>query len=301
MEIPANQTTPQVAVTVADLQKASEEFASRVEKPGGFYDLARGLLQKDCDLEGCVLILATWNFPRFRWVVSKFDVDALRVCLEELKEDFAVLAECTIQDIDLDEHRDRIEKIFARLAAIEGIEYTGAPKIMQLKCPELFVPWDAYIRGDKPPTLYTNLAIVKDHKWSVREYDSSGSGYVSFLLDMQERFGGVDYPSGTKSLAKAIDEFNFVNVTMPLQELENEIAFTAARDVILKTLPTGRSDAKKLRDVMKTARLTGKMAKSALESLVGDGKVVVVTGKYKGDTKRYCLSDSSHTDNVGTS
>lgn len=79
--MPANQsTTPQVSVTVADLQKASEEFASRVEKPGGFYDLARGLLQKGCDLEGCVLILATWNFPRFRWVISKFDVDALRAC-----------------------------------------------------------------------------------------------------------------------------------------------------------------------------------------------------------------------------
>lgn len=300
--MPAKQSaTPPIPVTAADLQKASEEFASRVEKPGGFYDLARGLLQKDCDLEGCVLILATWNFPRFRWVISKFDVDALRACLEELKEDFAVLAKCTIQNIKLDEYRDRIERIFARLAAIEGVEYTGAPKVMQLKCPELFVPWDAYIRGDKPETWYAKLAIVKENKWCLRKYDSSGRGYVSFLLDMQDRFAGVDYPSGTKSLAKAIDEFNFVNVTLPLQNMENEVAFIAARDVILKTLPRSRSDAKKLRDVMKTARLTGKVPKSALESLVADGKVVVVTGKYKSDTKRYCLSESLSAENFGTS
>jgi hypothetical protein len=45
---------------------------------------------------------------------------------------------------------------------------------------------------------------------------------------------------------------------------------------------------------MKTARLTGKMAKSALESLVRDGKVVVVTGKYKSDTTRYCLPDTAN-------
>jgi len=44
---------------------------------------------------------------------------------------------------------------------------------------------------------------------------------------------------------------------------------------------------------MKSATLTGKVAKNALESLVADGKVVVVTGKHKSDTKRYCLSDSS--------
>jgi hypothetical protein len=243
METPNHHTaSPLVPLTVEDLQKASEEFSARVEKPGGFYDMARGLLEKGCEVEGCVLLLATWNFPRFRWVISTFDVDPFKACLEELKDDFAVFATWTIQMINLDEHRARIEKIFARLAAIDGIEYTGAPKIMQLKCPELFVPWDAYIRGDKPETLYAKLAIVKENKWALRKYASSGSGYMSFLLDMQKRFGELDYPMGIKSLAKVIDEFNFVNVTMPLQDMEDEVAFTAARDVILKTLPTGRSD-----------------------------------------------------------
>jgi hypothetical protein len=301
METPANDNEAKLApITVPDLQQASEQFETRVEKPGGFYDMARGLLQKGCEIEGCVLILATWNFPRFKWVVSSFDADALRGSLKELRDDFAALEDCSIQKIDLAEHRSRIEKIFNRLAEIEGVEYTGTPKLMQLECPELFVPWDAYIRGEKLDTFYDKLPLVKENKWLLHKYDKSGAGYVTFLSDMQNRFRELVYPTGSKTLAKAIDEFNFVNVTLPLQQMEDEEAFTTARDVILNILPRSRADAKKLREVAKSATVNEKMAKRALEFLVKDGRVEVVTGKQKGDTMRYCLSDGSSTDNVGT-
>ena len=99
------------------------------------------------------------------------------------------------------------------------------------------------------------------------------------------------YPTGSKTLAKAIGEFNFVNITLPLQEMEDEEAFTTARNVILRKLPRSKSDAKKLREVMKSATVNGNMAKRALESLVEDGKVEIMAGRQKSYAKHYCLAD----------
>ncbi len=208
-----------VPITLEDLFEAGAEF-ERVEPRGGFYSLARGLIEKDLGLEGCILILATWNAGRFSKV--HFQIDDLRNALAGLRDDFSALAGYTIQTIQLESHRHRIEEMFNRLAKIKGVEYTGAPKVMHLMLPELFVPWDAYIRGrsDKGDRLYAGLACVSAKKWCLVRYDQNGCGYVDFMLDMQSRVPGLVYSTSGKSLAKILDEWNYVQVTIPIQKIE---------------------------------------------------------------------------------
>jgi len=207
-------------ITLEDLSEAGAEF-EKTETRHSFYDLARGLVEKDFALEGCILLLATWNAARFSKV--RFQVDALRDALTDLRDDFSAFAGYSIQTVDLEFHRSRIEAMFDRLAAIKGVEYTGAAKLLHLMLPELFIPWDAYIRGrnDKVERLYSGLPCVISGKWCLVRYDEMGCGYVDFLLDMQSRVRGLAYANGSKTLPKNLDEWNYVRVTMRIQAQEN--------------------------------------------------------------------------------
>lgn len=185
--------------------------------------MATGLLQEGHEIEACVLLLATWNFASFRYAATTFDINGLRNVLgNELSADFAALSECDLRTIDLTEHAGRIERIFDRLASMKEVLYTGATKLMHLKCPNTFVIWDDYIRGGKPKKYYENLPCVLSRKWSFRRYGVTGKGYLDFLSDIQSRVRHVPYPAGSKTLAKAIDEFHYVNITLPIQRIEDE-------------------------------------------------------------------------------
>jgi hypothetical protein len=88
--------------------------------------------------------------------------------------------------------------------------------------PELFVAWDAYIRGrnDKNERFYSGLPCVLSKKWCLVRYDEMGGGYVDFLLDMQSRVRGLAYGNGNKTLPKNLDEWNYIQVTIRIQALE---------------------------------------------------------------------------------
>lgn len=45
-------------------------------------------------------------------------------------------------------------------------------------------------------------------------------GYIQFLKDMQHLFKNVKWEDENKILAKAIDEYNYVLVTLPIQNTE---------------------------------------------------------------------------------
>jgi len=204
-------------IILEDLSEAGAEF-EKVENRGGFYDLARGLVEKGYALEGCILLLATWNAARFSKV--DFEIDALRNALTHLSDDLSALAGYSIQTVDLEFHRSRIEAMFNRLAAIKGVEYTGASKLLHLILPELFVAWDAYIRGGKDERFYSGLPCVISRKWCLVRYDQIGCGYVDFLLDIQSRVRSLAYAKGSKTLPKNLDEWNYVQVTIRIQALE---------------------------------------------------------------------------------
>jgi hypothetical protein len=182
------------------------------------YYRALDLIRSGFRLEAHLLILATWNFARFRYVTRDFDLDGYETTLGRLDKLLQPLADCDLMAAKLTQHRTRIVQAFDLLSSIEGIRYTGAAKILHLLHPRLFVMWDRFISGHYPKHRYRSLEIVKSGFWPQRRFGSSGDGYYEFLEFCQTRFRGFVSPDPRKTLAKCIDEFNFYKMTAPIGE-----------------------------------------------------------------------------------
>ena len=201
--------------------KATKEFDA-IEKRGSFYNMAVNLINNNFEMEAYFLILATWNFARFRYAINDFDINGFKEKIKELDPYFNQLKDEDFRTINFDKYKEDIKYIFKTLSSIKGIEYTGASKIMHLKNRYVFVMWDGYIKGDKPRKYYNELEIVKNGFWKYKKYRNEPESYFQFLKDMQERFKDIKFQSEEKTFAKAIDEFNYVNITLPIQKMEKE-------------------------------------------------------------------------------
>jgi hypothetical protein len=190
------------------------------ESRGSFYDMAVSLFNSGFKTEAYLLLLATWNFASFQYAVTKFDLVAFKSTVKSLEANFQHLDGKDIRTADFDSLREDVAVIYNALSQIKGIKYTGASKMMHLRNRELFVMWDGYIRGQKPRKDYERLDIVKRGDWDIKEYGDSAADYLEFLRDMQNRFGSVSFRENGKSFAKAIDEFNYVSITLSLQRLQ---------------------------------------------------------------------------------
>ena len=190
------------------------------ESRGSFYDIAVNLLNKGLKTEAYLLLLATWNFASFRYAVTSFDLVAFDATVKSLETYFQHLDGKDIRTADFDSLREDISVIYNTLSKIKGIQYTGAPKMMHLRNRDLFVMWDAYIRGLKPRKSYEKLDIVKRGDWDVKEYGDSAEDYLQYLKDMQRKFVSISFAEQGKTLAKAIDEYNYVSITLPIQRAE---------------------------------------------------------------------------------
>ena len=82
--------------------------------------------------------------------------------------------------------------------------------------------WDGYIKGEKTKRYYNELKIVKNGDWKIKRYLNNPENYFQFLKDMQEMFKEINFQSNEKTFAKAIDEFNYVNITLPIQNMEKK-------------------------------------------------------------------------------
>ena len=61
------------------------------------------------------------------------------------------------------------------------------------------------------------MASLKYHKMGsgrTKRDDKNATGYLSFLEDIKCNFSHLQPPSIPKTLAKAIDEFNYVKITL---------------------------------------------------------------------------------------
>jgi len=206
-------------ISQSTFDKAAREFDRR-EGRAKFFPLAEHLIATGFEVEACILLLATWNSTRFRIAVTRFDVDEFRRTLARLRRHFDALKRQSIESVDLSRYGACIKTVFRALSKIKGIEFTGAAKVMHLKNPKLFVMWDTYIRGGATGRYYDQLEIVKSGEWIRVKYGTSAEEYLRFLEDMKARFRHLSPPSVNKTLAKAIDEFNYVNITLPIQAME---------------------------------------------------------------------------------
>lgn len=222
---------------LADLVNAVKKFDEE-ERRKDFFGCAENLLKDGYEAEAYIFLLATWNFAGFRYGVTKFDIESFKKTIERLKEDFKKLENEEFEKINFANYKDNISKIFKDLSSFAGmggnpIGYTGASKIMHLKKPKIFIMWDRYIRGEKSKKYYKHLEMPKWYQWKKPEYKTSGEGYIQFLKDMQGKFNNINAKelqdklrdeclNPDKNITKAIDEFNYVSITLPIQKKEKE-------------------------------------------------------------------------------
>ncbi|MBM4141901.1 MAG: hypothetical protein FJ242_10580, partial [Nitrospira sp.] len=191
-------------ITDEKFTKATKEFDA-IEKRGSFYNMAISLINNNFEMEAYFLILATWNFARFRYAVNDFDINGFKEKIKELNPYFDQLKDEDFRTINFNKYEEDIKKIFVTLSSIKGVEYTGASKIMHLKNRCVFIMWDGYIKGEKPKKYYNKLEIVKNGDWKIKRYWNNPEDYFQFLKDMQGRFKDINFQSNEKTFAKAID------------------------------------------------------------------------------------------------
>lgn len=184
--------------------------------------IAVNLFNKGLKIEAYLIILTTWNFANFRYAVKDFDLISFEKTLKALEKNFAPLDNIEFRRADFDSYIKDICEIYISLSKIKGIYFTGASKLMHLRNRKLFILWDDYIRGLKSKRYYEKLDIVKQGNWIIKRYGNKPEDYIEFLKDMQKRFSQVHFKENRKTFAKAIDEFNYVTITLPIQEMEKE-------------------------------------------------------------------------------
>lgn len=187
---------------------------------GVIYHSALKLIDAGFVVEAHLLLLATWNFARFRFVVPTFDIRDYEKRVNQVAATLQPLSACDFATVDLGAHRKLVIRAFNRFASVRGIEFTGASKVLHLLLPRVFVMWDAAIAGrHTPQSDYSKLEIVQSGFWRPPTYPfaRSGVGYYAFLVYCQSRFRGFVIPCDDKTLAKCIDQFNYCKITKALR------------------------------------------------------------------------------------
>lgn len=186
-----------------------EEFSKNLkefdesENRGSYYPMFLNMIEKGFETEAFLFILSTWNFAAFRYAMQDFNLKGFKEVVSNLKPLFDKFKGTSIESINLDNYEKDIIYIFDTLAKIKGIQYTGASKLMHLTVPEVFIMWDAYIRK----------------AWNFKK--GSSEDYFNFLKKMQNEFKGLK-GKDCRTLAKCIDEYNYVKFTLPALEKQRE-------------------------------------------------------------------------------
>jgi len=224
------------------------EKMDEMEKRAPFYTMSINLYQNGFKEEAYLLLLSTWNFAYFRYIVNNFEINQFRNMMEELENDFRALESLTIETVNLNKHKERIIRIFDRLRAERNKEGhviigpTGASKIMHLRVPSLFIMWDKYISGQEPYRWYETDTIMRcyyeigvetNNKWRYKRYPKDGRGYFEFLKDMKKLFielSKIRSPrTSDMSMAKNIDGFNYLVITRDIMKRQKQSKSKATR------------------------------------------------------------------------
>jgi hypothetical protein len=151
------------------------------------------LIDNGFEVEAYILVLATWNTASFRYIMKDFDLREFQKVIDLVNPIFKKLENIQFENTDFanDAVTTDIKYIYVQLKKIA--KQTGASKMMALRNSKLFVMWDAEIR--------------RIHRINNR---GEADDYIQFLIKMQKYFKDIKWAHKTISLAKAIDEYNYV-------------------------------------------------------------------------------------------
>ncbi len=176
-----------------EFEKTIFEFQKIEDARDQLWDRARILIERGFEVEAYTLILATWNFARFRYFMKNFDLHEFQKVINLINPLFKKLENQYFENTDFTDETvvNDVKFIYNQLKKIA--EQTGASKIMALKNSKLFVMWDTEIRK-----MYkiNNKGDAED--------------YIQFLIKMQKCFKDIKWAGKKLPFAKAIDEYNYV-------------------------------------------------------------------------------------------
>lgn len=176
-----------------EFERTIKEFQKIEDARDQLWDRAKNLIKKGFEVEAYILILATWNFARFRYFMKNFDLRKFNEVIIKVNPIFKKLENKRFEKVDFTDKSltSDIKFVYTQLKQIA--EQTGASKIMALKNSNLFVMWDTQIR--------------KTYKINNK---GEADDYIQFLIKMQDNFKDIKWGGKTQPLAKAIDEYNYV-------------------------------------------------------------------------------------------
>lgn len=182
-----------MGISQADFDKVVATFAGVEDARDQLWFRARTLLLHGYSIEAYILVLATWNFAYFRYILKDLDLAKFASAMAEVDADLERLKGVTFENADLTDLalQADIKRAYGTLKDLVG--QTGASKLLALKRDDLFVMWDTAIRA-----MY--------------KIDNRGrpDDYITFLTKMKSEFGGISSSNKERPLAKLIDEYNFV-------------------------------------------------------------------------------------------
>ena len=176
---------------IEDLKEKCDEY-ERIEKRARFYDIAINIVDEH-PLEASIIILSVWNNSYFMKNINEQNIFEMK---EAIKKSISILDRIKnkeIQKENIDEISDIIKQIYTTLSTASLIKYTGASKVMHLFNRNLFVMWDR--------------AIIKKNGFKNKP---DAEDYFNFLKKMQNEIKDIKWDNPNKTLAKAIDEYNYV-------------------------------------------------------------------------------------------
>ena len=91
-------------------------------------------------LQAAVIILATWNAGRFRFMINDpHSLVDLKNALKNCEHIFEELKDEEFRTANFDDLKESVETAYSILSRVEAVKYTGAFKIFHLFCPKLIV------------------------------------------------------------------------------------------------------------------------------------------------------------------
>src|SRR5437868_4164724 len=133
-------------ITQQEFQRVIAKFDERESFRGALYPIGLRLLRANFEMEAYILILATWNFAGFRYVMKSSDISEFHNAIAATRPLFLRLAKCNFRTVDFDSISRDVTTIYDAFKTVA--KQTGASKIMHFRAPKLFVMWDTAIRAN---------------------------------------------------------------------------------------------------------------------------------------------------------
>jgi len=205
-----------------EFERNCDEF-SKTESRASFYEFANKIITEH-PIHACVIILAVWNKGNFNFVQNREEF--LHNFISSYKRCYPLIEKLNTSgyefcNVNFDEIREPVKRIYDIFSNVEGVKYTGASKVMHLLSPKLFVMWDSYINGTASPKggikkYYKELGL------RYKRYNTNSDGYIEFLKDMQIKYCNIQGDYKGRTFAKCIDENNYITITKKIQDLERK-------------------------------------------------------------------------------